>query len=58
MPWVASEKSENSTSGLFSIRRHALLVSAVRGRRRVALPPTGIIARIFSGVYLSANRGA
>jgi hypothetical protein len=49
MPWLASDKRENSTSGLFKKRRQALLVSAVNGKRRVAFPPTGIITLIFSG---------
>lgn len=49
IPWLAREYSVNSTSGLLSSLRHALLVSAVSGRRRVALPPTGIIARSLSG---------
>ena len=49
MPWLASETSEKSTSGLLSSRRHALLVSAVKGRSRVAFPPTGIMTRSFSG---------
>lgn len=49
MPWLARDSRENSTSGLFRRRRQALLVSAVRGRRRVALPPTGMMTLIFSG---------
>jgi hypothetical protein len=49
MPWLARDRSENSTNGLFSSLRAALLVSAVSGRRRVAFPPTGIITRSLSG---------
>ena len=45
----AKDKRENSTRGLLSKRKQALLVSAVNGRRRVALPPTGMITLIFSG---------
>jgi hypothetical protein len=49
IPWFANDKRENSTSGLLSKRKQALLVSAVNGKSRVAFPPTGIITRIFSG---------
>jgi hypothetical protein len=49
IPCDAKESSENSTSGLLSNRRQALLVSAVNGNKRVALPPTGMMTRIFSG---------
>jgi hypothetical protein len=50
MPWLAKDKRENSTNGLLSKRRQALLVSAVNGKRRVAFPPTGMITLSFSGV--------
>ncbi len=49
IPWLASESSEKSTNGRFRKRRHALLVSAVSGKRRVAFPPTGMITLSFSG---------
>jgi hypothetical protein len=49
IPWLASDNKENSTRGRFSSRRQALLVSAVRGSKRVAFPPTGIMTRIRSG---------
>lgn len=49
MPWRARDKSENSINGLFKRRMHALLVSAVSGNRRLALPPTGIITLSLSG---------
>ncbi len=48
-PCEAKENRENSTSGLFSSRRQALLVSAVKGISRVAFPPTGTMTRILSG---------